>query len=239
MVNFRLGTRLFCFAILILSCEAFAFKFSPLSSTVNLSSGETRTIFTLENEGEQPVAVELSLAHRKAGRDGQETHQAVDSNILRVYPEQLIIPPREKRSIRVSWHGETPAQELPFRLIAEQLPINMPGESSGGTGIRMLMRYIAALYINPGNTTAEVHPEGVRLEGDDVVVTLVNKGTRHQILNKLEMTFVHEGHEITLKDDQLKGLIGENLLPNQPRDFSLGAIRGLTRDHQLRLKVLP
>ena len=57
--------------------------------------------------------------------DGIETNQDANDDFI-VYPPQLIVPPGTQQVIRVTWIGEPePPIELAYRLIAEQLPINL------------------------------------------------------------------------------------------------------------------
>jgi fimbrial chaperone protein len=234
---------LFCLFFLI-PFQTFAFKFSPMSASIRLDQKENRIIFNLENESLSPVAIELSLKKRVMKLDGSEDHLPLpDDSGLSVYPEQLIIPPGQRRSVRVSFAGKAPSTELAYRLIAEQLPIQLEEPDRPASGIRMLMRYIAAIYIDPGKTQSDVHPLSFRKEKNDLIIVLENKGNKHQLLQNVEISFVKSGSPtLDLKDDELIGILGENILANSTREFKLSQFKQLNQldqDYQIHFRLKP
>ena len=69
----------------------------------------------------------------------------------------MIIPPKEKRAVRVSYSGPgNLTKEKAYRVIAEQLPVKVDDKTKRRSGIQMLMKYLAALYVTPDNADAKV-----------------------------------------------------------------------------------
>lgn len=231
-------------SFLFLSLNASAFKFSPMSASMNLEQKENRLIFNLENESTSPVAVEISLKKRVMKLDGSEDHLSLSPDEgLSVYPEQLVIPPSQKRSVRVSYSGKKPPTELAYRLIAEQLPVELEQNKLSASGIKMLMRYIAAIYIDPGEMKADVHPISYRIDQNKLVITLENKGNKHQLLKDLQISFIKDGKTtLSLDEADLAGILGENILAQTKREFTLPNakdIKSLDSNHQIQFRLKP
>lgn len=219
-----------------------AFRFSPMSAVMSLEAGEKRLVFAIENESEAPIAVELTLRERVMLKNGQEEQPVLKKNELSVYPQQVIVPPGEKRSVRVSWSGETPKKELAYRLIAEQLPIELEEQKTPKTGIKMLMRYVAALYIRPAGTKAELKTTYLRSEGEHHLFQIENIGSHHQILTNLQMTLQQGNQSVNVPASLLKTLEGENILAQTTREFKLAkdpSLKQLSPATTIDLKIRP
>ncbi len=209
---------LFILTSLLISLNSYAFKFSPMSTSIGVKEKTNATLFYLENDSEQPIAVTASVLKREMNAEGVETNQKIGNEIT-VYPTQLIIPPNEKRSVKVTWVGKTPpAREEAYRLVAEQLPIELDKNKKQKASIKVLLRYVAALYVEPEGLSSNV--ELKRLEVDDKNVTLIveNKGKKHQVLADLSLKFSGK-KDVLLEGDELKGMSGENVLAESERIF--------------------
>ena len=108
-----------------ISLNTYAFKFSPMSTAIGTKENKNSTLFYLENDSDQAIAVTATLLKREMNVEGVETNPKIEGE-LTVYPSQLIIPPNEKRSVKVTWVGkQMPSMEQAYRLVAEQLPIEL------------------------------------------------------------------------------------------------------------------
>ena len=88
---------------------------------------------------------------------------------------------------RIGRGEAAPTSELAFRVITEQLPINLQRERQGGAQVTLLLRYEGTLYVAPPNATADVAVDSAESITDDagaqkLRVTVSNTGTRHAIL---------------------------------------------------------
>jgi fimbrial chaperone protein len=211
---------------LFFSTNSHAFKFSPMSATIGVKGNESSSLFYLENDSEQPIAVQVSLAKREMDVTGNESNPKVDSE-LSLYPTQLIIPANEKRSVKVSWTGkEIPTKELAYRLIAEQLPIELEKAKNKKASIKVLLRYVAALYVKEGDFSSDIVVEELKVSGKKILIVVANNGKKHQVLSNLSLTFKDEKKkkEVLIKTEDLKGMSGENILAGSKRVFSFPQI---------------
>lgn len=226
---------LFVIFSFFISLNTYAFKFSPMSTSIGIASNKNSTLFYLENDSDQPIAVTASLLKREMNVEGVESNKKIDGELM-VYPSQLIIPPNEKRSVKVTWVGKTaPTAELSYRLVAEQLPIELDKNKKQKASIKVLLRYVAALYVEAEDYTPDVTLKKMDVDDKSVSFLLANAGKKHQILANLTMK-VSGKKDIDLTSDDLKGMTGENVLASSERVFRFPK-NGKLKDIQATDKV--
>ncbi|ACI97606.1 molecular chaperone [Rhodospirillum centenum] len=211
--------------VILLPRPAGAFRLVPIEMEFEPAGRGATQIFQLQNDNADPVAVEITIKARAMDRDGQDVLTDAGDDWV-IFPEQIILQPGESQSVRVQWIGPaTPDRELAFRLIAEQLPIDIGRPPARGGQVRLLVNYIASLYVMPAGVRADVGvvsaqeiatPDGRRLE-----LVLRNGGTTRKPLNEPTLTLKAGGTTVTLTPDRLGGLNGENMLAGATRRFLL------------------
>ena len=248
---------------LLLTCAlgAQAFSFEPITQDYSPSGKGSNHVFRASNNGTENVAVKITIKPRRLEPDGTEIQGEV-SDLFMIYPKQLILKPNESRSIRVKWLGDPePESELPFRIIAAQVPVSFSDviQTEGGQ-ITLTYRYEGNIYIVPPGakpkigiismkrdleieTVSESVTETVIIEQDGeevetevekvvekeikhefLVFEIENSGTRHTLLNRIELKLKRSENDpkpIILKDDDLKGVAGENMLAGSVRIFRI------------------
>lgn len=208
-----------------------------MSQSLRLDENEKQIQFFVTNPTEVPMPIVVRVTAREQKQDGSEN--TPETNLVDVFPPQLIIPPNEKRAVRVSWKGsEKPQKELAFRLFAEQVPLDVNKKSDKKkTGIKMLLKYIAAFYVDPGNTEPKLHIASFQSSKQGLKVTLQNQGSKHAPLLKPELIFIKGKEKISLKEQELKGLLGENILAGSTRTFTLPAKAQITKEFSVEIKL--
>lgn len=219
------------FIILSGISPALAFRLEPISRVFEPAGAGATQSYEVINDSEEQIAVELSMAERKISLEGQETTESADDDFL-VYPSQIVLPPQGVQSVRVTWLGNpNPEKELAYRIIAEQLPINLkqPEESQAETisgAIKVMFRYIGSVYIRPKNAESKVVLNGITHEkgtdgNDRLVITFDNQGTRRAVLSELNLNLTSQGSQLTLKPEQLEGVNNGVILAGNQRRFSM------------------
>jgi fimbrial chaperone protein len=167
--------------------------------------------------------------------NGRETRPDAEDDFI-IYPPQILLQPGQVQTVRVTWLGEPNlAHELPFRLIAEQLPITLDQPEAVVTTpvvrVNALYNYVASLFVRPQGSSPNVVLESTRhqnINGQNVlVVQFHNQGTAHRVLAGLHLTLEAGGQTVTLRPDQLQGVSGENLLAQNQRQFTVPWPAGL------------
>lgn len=206
---------------------ALAFSLSPMSVSLEPQGRNASHSFVVDNNGPEKIAVQISMTHRQVAIDGKELNPEADDDFI-LYPPQLTLGPNEKRTVRVTWSGSpTPPKELAYRIIAEQLPVDTARpEKKGNAVIKMLLRYMGAVYVTPKGASPKI--EVTKIERTDsgktgprLLIEIENKGTAHQIIKAAKLRLSSGQSSVELSGDEIKALIGENLLAGGVRRYEI------------------
>jgi fimbrial chaperone protein len=202
-----------------------AFKLTPITMEFGTAGRGANQAFRVENESSNTVAVQISMLSRQMGLDGSETNTPADDDFV-VYPPQVLLKPRQVQTVRVKWVGNPkPEKELAYRILAEQLPINLEKEKQSGAKINLLVRYLGSVYIVPKAVKADVVLESAVAQTDAagkrrIELIFHNQGTAHTILRDLRLKIQAGDKTIELEAEALPNMAGENLLAGQRRRFT-------------------
>lgn len=235
---------------------AYAFKLSPMVANFTAKGdGKTQSFF-VENTSDKKVAVQIDVLFRTQNSAGEEERTETDK--FTVYPPQIILKPKQKRTIRVSWTGpQKVEEEQAFRLVAEELPIELQRKQENQrTNINFLMKYVASLYVTPPSARAKVEVASVEaktmkvevpivkekmLKGKKVkikekkmvkkrmmAISLENKGNAHKVLNEIQIEASSSGKKIKISQESLQVFATENLLAKGKKTFHVPWPKGLS-----------
>jgi fimbrial chaperone protein len=224
--------------ILIFSFLAFlcSFKFHPMSQAIELSEKQKAVQFWLENDSDEKLGIELTIKERQMDQNGVET--LPNATDITVFPPQVIIPAKEKRAVRVSYSGPgNLTTEKAYRVIAEQLPVKVDDKTKRRSGIQMLMKYLAALYVTPPDAESKIAVDDIKSSEKKILLTISNKGNKHQIMGKPVLTIKSGDTKHVLKEKELVGFAGENVLANSVRTFSISSNLKLGTDAKATLSI--
>lgn len=211
----------------VLAPSAAAYRVVPLTIELEPTGRGSQGQFRVINDTERPVALQVTIQKREIGLDGKDILSPVEEGQFVLFPPQMVLRPGQSQAVRVQWRGDpAPAGELAFRVITEQLPINLQRERQGGAQVTLLLRYEGTLYVVPANTAAEIVVDGAEPVTDDkgeqkLRVTVSNKGNRHAILGNLKLSVTTGGQSVTVPTEQLEGMTGANVLAGATRQFDV------------------
>lgn len=213
-----------------------AFNFNPMSQSIELGENQKTAQYLIENDSTESMAIELSVRGRMMDENGKEELPKVGE--MTIFPPQMIIPPKEKRTIRVTYNGDKGIQtEKAYRVIAEQLPLSVDSKQKKKSGIQMLMRYMAALYVSPKDTEASLSAEIVSTNKGNLNLKITNSGHRHKVLINPVFTFKKGKNKWSIKAEELKGVAGENVLAKTHRLFNLKTKEPIPAGASVTIKV--
>lgn len=215
-------SKLLLWVLTVFVAPAQAFKLSPIEAEFGTGRQAVQT-FAVENASAQPVAVELTVQARSMSATGEDILSPATDSFL-VYPDQIVLQPGEVQSVRVQWTGNaTPATETAYRLIAEQLLIDL-GDGPERSGLRLLVKYLAALYVRPEDPVARLSAtvaSDVRDGAKVAVVKVRNDGNAHAILRADMLEVRAGGVAATYNDAQRQAVHGKNVLAGVERELVL------------------
>lgn len=197
------------------SQSALAFKIEPMSAELELGTRKQYYNFVINNPSSDPLPIQITLMKRAMAPNGEDILS--ETKDLEAFPDQLIVPPNQKRSVKVSYLGtDKSADELSYRFIAEQLPLDLGANKKSKSGIKMLLKYVAAFYVTPKDAKAKISCE---VKSKEMVCQ--NMGSKHQILNLKKIILKSGKDEVSLSKEELKGIVGENILASVTRKFPI------------------
>jgi fimbrial chaperone protein len=211
---------------LFLNSFSFAFKLTPMSIAIEGGGKQNIANFTVSNDSDSPIAVQLEVKVRDMLPDGSE--KLPETEDFLIFPDQLVLGPKKRRVVKVRWlKGEVKGIEKSFRLIAEQLPVDLKKKKESKTDIKILLRYVAALYVAPTDGKAKVKVASAVTSKNlkHIDLTLENIGSIHKILARPEITILQQSK--SFKVTNYEGILGENILAGAKRSFRLIAPKGV------------
>ena len=191
-----------------------AYQLSPLNVTYDPTGAGSAKVYTIVNDSDAPIAIEVRAEQRIIDIDGNEANQD-GSAYFSIQPNRMIIMPDSTQLVRVQYRGpSTVTRELSFRIISEQIPMPRGAqEEESGQMISFLFVYSTSAYVKPSRIVESVTPSVTVTEDGKLEIVLENTGSVHQMLNSLAVTLTgDDGSTYTLTEEELAPLSGQNLL---------------------------
>ncbi len=225
---------IFIFILLFLfTLPVFSFQFEPMIQDFSASGINSRRSFQIINNSDELIAIKISMVHRDMDIYGEETLKDA-SELFFVFPTQVIVRPHSRQTIRVQWLGnEVVATEQPFRILVEQLPINIKKEKSG---VNILINYHGSIYVVPEEIKYEINVASLTKVIDDngdplFQIELENSGNTHIILKnpiiRLSNYYSLISEIVILHAENLPELENRNVLAGKSRVFLIPWPEGL------------
>ena len=165
--------------ILAAAAPALAFEMTPLELGLDPAGRKSAGSFRIVNFDARPIAVEVGVFTREMTDEGSDILRPADDDFI-VYPPQMIVMPGQTQTLRVQYVGDpVDGVERAYRLIAEQLPIDLGDERDrDGGSITLLVRYVASLYVGPPSASPALRViAAVPAPRERMRVVLANEGT--------------------------------------------------------------
>ena len=204
------------FIMLLLPFALMAYQLSPLNVTYDPTGAGSAKVYTIVNDSDSPIAIEVRAEQRIIDIDGNEANQD-GSAYFSIQPNRMIIRPDSTQLVRVQYRGpQTVTKELSFRIISEQIPMPRGAQDAeSGQMISFLFVYSTSAYVKPSRIVESVTPSVTATDDGKLEVVLENTGSVHQMLNNLAITLTgDDGSSYVLSEEELGPLKGQNLLAN-------------------------
>lgn len=235
IVRVSLGITVFV-GFMLFTDAAFAYKLIPLSVEMSPTGSGARQSFRIENTSEVPIAIELKMFSRSMTVDGVDKLKLVNDDFI-IHPAQAIVMPGKTQVVRLQWIGNPrPEKEMAFRMITEQMPVSFETSESEGGKLKLLIKFIASVYVVPRNSHANIKISKISSLTDaqgkaQIKLRLSNTGTAHVLLRNASLIFKSENSEIILNPDELPMLASQNILAGHERVFIVPRPPGLANDN--------
>lgn len=200
--------------LVLISISAFAYQLSPLSATYDPSGAGSARVYTITNDSDSPIAIEINAFSRNIDLDGNEYTEDA-SAYFQIQPRRMIIRPQSSQLVRVQYRGpQTVTREMAYRIISEQIPYSQGAREDGaGQMISFLFVYSTSAYVRPSRIVERVSASAFVNEEGKLEIRIENTGSVHQMLNNLSITVSGDnGGVYTLTEEDVGTIKGQNLL---------------------------
>lgn len=208
--------RLFCLLIclLLVASASFAYQLSPLSVTYDPKGAGSAKVYTITNDSDSPIAVQVTALRRGIDIDGNEVTSDAGA-YFSIQPAKMIIKPQSSQLVRVQYRGpQTVTKEMSFRIVSEQIPYSLgASEADKGQMISFLFVYSTSAYVAPTRVVESVSSKAYLNGEGKLEVMIENTGSVHQMLNSLSVTVTgDDGGSYTMGEEEMGVVNGANLL---------------------------
>jgi fimbrial chaperone protein len=163
-----------------------AFKVTPIK--VFLEAKTKTTSFTITNEGEEPITVEIGAVSWGQGEKGEDRYDTTKD--LVVFPKIVTLNKGEDRLIRVGNQSRAGGErEATYRIFVKELPVTKPGE----IGLRMALQMSIPVFVAPLKEKKKHEILDSQLSEGKIAFTIRNDGNAHLQVGKILATGLDEG----------------------------------------------
>jgi fimbrial chaperone protein len=211
---------------------------SPLSATLTLKNQRSHLLTVINSDPSRPIAVRIKALEWQLDHQGRDIRSPTTDLVL--FPTQFILPPGERRSIRIAPRENVePDLERSYRIMVQEVPVDLQGENEVSTGVRLITSYATAFYIAPLQPVSKLAIKEVTKNQHQLHFTLINSGNSHTHLHKLSIRILQDDKEYLIEGpEELRGIYNENLLANGQRKFIYTLPEALRNSLDMQTKMI-
>ena len=233
---------------LTLPALAQAFSVSPMVADFDPNTTRSQQVFVLSNPSDQEKPIEITVAKPIVGEDGIERMDIGNGeDEFLIVPQQFVLPPNSKRSVKAFYVGDPRQKEDTYRFIFKELPVDLQSEElaegESSFNMQIVMQYNTRVWLTPGNlkeelsikdfgkleeptpNTASSNPtaaSGVVSTKPMLRFTVANTGAAHGYIRYPKISLVtHSGSRFELSKDSLQYVSGQVVFPNSEKEFKI------------------
>lgn len=175
-------------------------------------------VITVNNDADKPL--HLAVAADRWSEDAHGKDRYTPSTDLIFFPQQLTVPPKKERVIRVGIKVPAIQNEKTYRLFIREIP-GRPDLSD--TGVAIAIRFGVPIFAAPVKKTMRLHIGQLTLREGTLGFTLKNTGNVHARIQSIQVS----GKNTLKNEDFSKNINGWYLLTGASRPYTLKIPRGV------------
>lgn len=189
--------------ILITVSISFPYTFSPPTVSLSSSGSNSSFIYTLKNESDYVVPIDISINEFSKDIDGNHIQGEVVYDDFIIYPAQFILDAGEKRSVQVRWIGEPVVDvEKTYTILCKE--VLLPDESKKTENkvavVKIKRNYEGRLYIEPKYCKPDIVIKEVNSplnsNGEqELEIVVENKGNKHGDLSSFSFEISQQSED--------------------------------------------
>lgn len=239
--------------ILILATRwsAEAFSVNPMVAELDPNVPLSQQVFVLANSGPDEKAIEVVVGKPSVDESGRETLDLGNGEgEFLIIPQQLVLPPNTRRSVKVLYVGDAREEEDTYRVVFRELPVQLPSadgdlpEGESSFSMRVVMEYQTRIWLTPRGLEEDLRVTGFdkveidapkSREGESgpasgeasekipmLRITVANLGQRHGYLRYPVIALVSEdGDSFRLSEKDIERISGQVVLKESEKQFMI------------------
>jgi len=189
-----LRTSLLCFS-LAAAAPAIGGNFGVSPIRIDLDRSARSSVITVTNDDERTLSFQVRAM--EWGQDDSGRDQYTESSDLVYFPQQLQIPAKERRVVRVGYRVPAVQAEKTYRLFIEEIADEATRNLSQ-TGVAIVLRFGVPVFLRPVNAS-ERGDVALSVAGGTVRALVRNTGNVHFRLNDVRIEGVGAAGQSTFE----------------------------------------
>jgi len=189
-----LRTSLLCFA-LAAAAPAIGGSFGVSPIRIDLDRSARSSVITVTNDDERALSFQVRAMEWSQDASGRD--QYAESSDLVYFPQQLQIPAKERRVVRVGYRVPAVQAEKTYRLFIEEIADEATRNLSQ-TGVAIVLRFGVPVFLRP-LTASERGELDLSVAGGAVRALVRNTGNVHFRLNDVRIEGVGAAGQSTFE----------------------------------------
>lgn len=231
---------------LLLPNLAHAFSVSPMVADFDPNTTRSQQVFVLSNTTDREKPIEITVAKPMLDENGVETMDIGngESEFL-IIPQQFVLPPNSKRSVKAFYVGDSRQKEDSYRFIFKELPVDLAQQEDLPEGestfsMRIVMQYNTRIWLTPNGLKGElavtdfgkVDVASPSVATDELQpnaplkpmlrFTVANTGPAHGYIRYPKIALVTKnGKRFELDKKSLEYVSGQLVFPDSEKEFKI------------------
>lgn len=203
---------------ILISGTCHAFKMTPIEIYMQSAGIDKTKTVKLTNPGNEQIPIEVKVFERSLTVGGKEVRKPTQDFII--FPTQLILKPKEKRNLRITWNGPKKIDfEKAYRIQVNQIPVDVKKKKNKynktETNLNIAFSYMGGIYVRPENQVTQpklIATQSKRLGKNKIRIRLENQGNEHAVLNNYDVFMVSKSIS---GNKRLEKKIDKRLIPEE------------------------
>lgn len=218
--------------LLLFQLTAYGIQMMPMEAEIVI--GQNKMVeFTLKNSLSYPVAMKAAIYERTPNIFGLEgKYIEANDKLFEVIKPNIILMAkgdksgRDKKTIRVYYKGSLDmAHEHAFRIIVQQMPVDLDKKNKSKNKVRFLAKFVGALYVTPPKAKPNLILSDIKLDKNTINFKVENQGQRRDFIEGLKITVkgIDKKNQVVTKEfkgEELKNIYHHTILSKKTRQFS-------------------
>ncbi len=203
-------------ALCLLTCvqAAHGVGVQPMVFELDAIGANSRTVMTIDNDGQRPLSVEL-IPHRVSlDVDGKQTLTPADDDLL-IFPPVALVAPGTAQTVQVQYVGNPEIDtSVPYRVSVMQVPVAVAEEETNPDAVEMKIaaNFHTLLNVVPSGTEAKLSVLSIKDNGSKWMLEVENSGNRFARLSTTRWSLTSGAQSVELKPMEVAQRTDNNLV---------------------------